>query len=780
MKRFLRLFAFATLIMTFISCNKQKMVGDNPFFEEVWQTPYGVPPFDRIEFEHYKPAFERGMSLHNEEITAIVENKQEPTFENTILAYDNSGQMLYRVSTVFEMLAAADTDEQMQALSAEIMPQMAAHDDAIMMNDALFERIKSVYDRRFALNLDAEQLRLTEKIFRSFERSGALLSAEDKARLKQINERLTSLGVDFGRNVLAETNAFTVEPTLEELLGVPMQVRDAAEEYGRSIDKKGTAVFTLQKPSMLPLLTYTQSRELREKVYSAYLMRGNNGGEHDNNDIIAEMVSLRYEKAKLLGYDSYAHYVISDEMATTPEAVYELLNQVWDPALERAKQELERLKTLYRREKGNANDFKSWDWWYYAEKVRNSDYNLKEEDVREYLSLDNVKGGIFFLCNRLYGITFRPLKAPTYHPECEVYEVIDSDDTPLGALYMDFYPRASKAGGAWCGTYVEQSYKDGKRVLPVVSIVCNFTRPVGSAPALLSIDETETFFHEFGHALHSLFADVKYRGLSNVEGDFVELPSQIMENWAFATPMLKQYAVHYRKGDVMPDDMIRKIHESAKFNEGFNTTELVAAALSDLDIHSLQSAEKIDVAEFEREALTEKRGLIPQIEPRYHYTYFSHIFDGGYSAGYYFYIWAEVLDKDAYQAFVESGDIFDKATAERFRREVLSKGGTRAGMDMYRAFRGADPNKIAMLVARGLVEPEEIADVEPLPVNEIVRVDTREQARQRAERSRREREAARLQAKADSLAAVDSLQSVELKPIERATPMQLGLEPIKK
>ena len=780
MKRFLRLFAFATLIMTFISCNKQKMVGDNPFFEEVWQTPYGVPPFDRIEFEHYKPAFERGMSLHNEEITAIVENKQEPSFENTILAYDNSGQMLYRVSTVFEMLAAADTDEQMQALSAEIMPQMAAHDDAIMMNDALFERIKSVYDRRFALNLDAEQLRLTEKIFRSFERSGALLSAEDKARLKQINERLTSLGVDFGRNVLAETNAFTVEPTLEELLGVPMQVRDAAEEYGRSIDKKGTAGFTLQKPSMLPLLTYTQSRELREKVYSAYLMRGNNGGEHDNNDIIAEMVSLRYEKAKLLGYDSYAHYVISDEMATTPEAVYELLNQVWDPALERAKQELERLKTLYRREKGNANDFKSWDWWYYAEKVRNSDYNLKEEDVREYLSLDNVKGGIFFLCNRLYGITFRPLKAPTYHPECEVYEVIDSDDTPLGALYMDFYPRASKAGGAWCGTYVEQSYKDGKRVLPVVSIVCNFTRPVGSAPALLSIDETKTFFHEFGHALHSLFADVKYRGLSNVEGDFVELPSQIMENWAFATPMLKQYAVHYRKGDVMPDDMIRKIHESAKFNEGFNTTELVAAALSDLDIHSLQSAEKIDVAEFEREALTEKRGLIPQIEPRYHYTYFSHIFDGGYSAGYYFYIWAEVLDKDAYQAFVESGDIFDKATAERFRREVLSKGGTRAGMDMYRAFRGADPNKIAMLVARGLVEPEEIADVEPLPVNEIVRVDTREQARQRAERSRREREAARLQAKADSLAAADSLQSVELKPIERATPMQLGLEPIKK
>ena len=778
MKRFLCLFAFATLIMAFISCNKEKMVGDNPFFEDVWQTPYGVPPFDRIEFEHYKPAFERGMSLHNEEITAIVENKQEPNFENTILAFDNSGQMLTRVSTVFELLAAADTDEQMQALSSEIMPQLAAHSDAILMNDALFEKIKSVYDRRFSLDLDDEQRRLTEKIYSRFERSGALLSEQDKSRLKQINEQLTSLGVKFGQNVLAETNAFELELPQDDLLGVPSQVREAAQEYAKSVDKKGKYIFTLQKPSMLPLLTYAQNREVRENIYKAYIARANNGGENDNNDVIAEMVSLRYEKAKLLGYDSYAHYVISDEMATTPGAVYELLEQIWTPALECAKQELSRMKSIYRRDRKNEGEFQSWDWWYFAEKVRNQDYNLKEEDVREYLSLDNVKSGIFFLCNRLYGITFRPLKAPVYHPECEVYEVIDSDDTPLGALYMDFYPRASKSGGAWCGTYVEQSYKYGKRVLPVVSIVCNFTRPVGSAPALLSIDETETFFHEFGHALHSLFADVKYRGLSGVEGDFVELPSQIMENWAFATPMLKQYAVHYRKGDVMPDDMIQNIQRSAKFNEGFNTTELVAAALSDLDIHSLQSAEKIDVAEFEREALVEKRGLIPQIEPRYHYTYFSHIFDGGYSAGYYFYIWAEVLDKDAYQAFVESGDIFDKATAERFRREVLSKGGTRAGMDMYRAFRGAEPDKSAMLVARGLIEPEEEIEEEVRPDEMIVRVDTREMARQRAERSRREREAARLQAEADSLAAADSLQRVGANPIEIATP--IGVDSIKK
>ena len=766
MKRFFRLFALATLIMTFISCNKQKIVGENPFFEPVWDTPYGVPPFDRIEFEHYKPAFEQGMSLHNEEISTIVESSLTPNFNNTILLFDNSGQMLARTSTIFEMLASADTNEQMQQLSAEIMPQLAAHYDAILMNDKLFERIKSVYDGRMSSRLNDEQRRLTEKVYNSFVRSGALLSDEDKQQLKQINEQLTSLGVEFGRNVLAETNNFMMEISPNDLLGVPNSVRDVAQDYARSIDKKGKYIFTLQKPSMIPLLTYAQKREVREQIYSAYISRANNGGENDNNDIIAEMVSLRYKKAKLLGYDSYADYVISDQMASTPDAVFSLLNKVWEPALEQAKKELERMKPHMQREDKNSDDFKSWDWWYYAEKVRNLDYSLKEEEVREYLSLDNVKGGIFFLCNRLYGITFRPLKAPVYHAECEVYEVLDSDDTPLGVLYMDFHPRAGKAGGAWCGEYVSQSYKDGKRVPPVVSIVCNFTRPAGNTPALLSIDETETFFHEFGHALHCLFADVKYRGLSGVEGDFVELPSQIMENWAFSTPMLKQYAVHYRKGEVMPNDMIRKIHNSAKFNEGFNTTELVAAALSDLEIHSLQSADKIDVAAFEHKVLAEKRGLIPQIEPRYHYTYFSHIFDGGYSAGYYFYIWAEVLDKDAYQAFVESGDIFDRKTAERFRREILSKGGTRPGMDMYRSFRGAEPDNRAMLEARGLLSESEEMAGDSLDMGKFVRIDTREQARQRAERSRREREEARVKAVMDSLAD-ESTPATHSKPITR-------------
>ncbi len=757
MKRFFVLFAFATLIMSISSCKKQADVTDNPFFEQEWATPYGVPPFDRIRMEHYAPAFERGMSLHNEQIEAIVSSNEEPTFENTVLAYDNSGEMLSRVATVFELLASAETNDQMQAYASEIFPRLAAHYDAIAMNDTLFERVKQVYESRVAQSLTGDELRLTEKMYEDFVRSGALLSEEDKAKLSQINEQLSALSVRFGQNVLAETNAFTLEAELDELDGLPTSVRDAAREQAKSMGKGDKFVFTLQKPSMLPLLTYAQDRSMREKIYKAYLARGNNGNEYDNNQIVADVARLRYEKARLLGYDSYAHYVTSNEMASSPEAVYELLEGVWTPALERSKQELERMMTIFRRDHNNGEQFESWDWWYYAEKVRQADYNLKEEEIRDYFSIDNVKGGIFFLCNRLYGITFRPLKAPVYHSECEVYEVIDNNDQPLGALYMDFYPRPGKSGGAWCGSYVEQSYKDGKRVLPVSTIVCNFTRPVGSSPALLTIDEVETFFHEFGHALHNLFAEVKYRGLAGVEGDFVELPSQIMENWALSPEMLRQYAVHYRREEVMPDELIKKIQRTKTFNEGFNTTELVAAALSDMDIHSLQSTEPISASQFEREALTDRRGLISQIEPRYKYTYFSHIFDGGYSAGYYFYIWAEVLDKDAFQAFVESGDLFDRATAERFRREVLARGGSRDGMDMYRAFRGADPDKQAMLVARGLVE-EQVAEVEPLPIKELTRVDTREQARQRAERSRQEREAAR-QAEADSLAAIERAQA---------------------
>ena len=759
MKRFLRLFAFAMLIMTLSACKNSDTVADNPFFEAEWSTPYGVPPFDRIEFKHYEPAFEQGMSLHNEEIARIVESSDEPTFENTILAFDNSGEMLWRVATVFGMLEAAETSEQMQDLSAEIMPRLAAHSDSFLMNDKLFAKVKSVYERRDAMDLDDEQKRLTEKIYNDFVRSGALLSAEEKSRLMEINEQLSSHSVAFGRNLLAETNNYVLEVTREDLTGVPGAVRETASDLAKSKGKEGSYMFTLHEPSRIPLLTYAKNREVREKIFKAYISRGSAGNEYDNRELVAEMARLRCEKAKLLGFDSYADYVTANEMAGSSAAVYELLEGVWNPALEKAKEELSRMKILYSREEGSNNKFEAWDWWYYAEKLRKSEYNLEEETVRQYLSLNNVKSGIFFLANRLYNITFRPLKAPSYHAECEVYEVIDNNDKPLGVLYFDFHPREGKSSGAWCGTYVDQSYKNGQRVCPVVSIVCNFTRPVGNTPALLSIDETETLFHEFGHALHSLFADVKYKGLANVEGDFVELPSQIMENWAFTPEMLRQYAVHFRTGEVIPDDIIDKIGKASKFNEGFATTELVAAALADMDIHSLQSTDKIDVMEFERNVLTQKRGLIPQIEPRYHYTYFSHIFNGGYSAGYYFYTWAEVLDKDAYQAFIESGDMFSSEVATRFRKEILSRGGTRKGMDMYRAFRGADPDKNAMLVARGLIDAEAVADNEPSVQQEFIHVDTRAMARQRAERSRRERAEAKM--RADSAAMADSLNNSE-------------------
>ena len=770
MKRFLRLFAFAILIMTLSACKNSDKTSDNPFFEAEWSTPYGVPPFDRIEFAHFEPAFEQGMSLHNEEIARIVESKDEPTFENTILAYDNSGEMLWRVATVFGMLEAAETSEQMQDLSAQIMPRLAAHSDSFLMNDKLFARVKAVYDRRNAMGLNDEQKRLTEKIYTDFVRSGAMLSAEDKERLKQINEQLSSHSVSFGRNLLAETNDYVLEVSRDELTGLPGNVREAASDLAKSKGKQDSYMFSLHEPSRIPLLTYAKERELREKIFKAYISRGSNGNEYDNRELVAEMARLRCEKAKLLGFKSYADYVTANEMAGTSDAVYELLEGVWNPALAKAKEELSRMETLFAREEGNDAKFEAWDWWYYAEKLRKSEYNLEEETVRQYLSLDNAKSGIFFLANRLYNITFRPLKAPSYHPECEVYEVIDNDDKVLGVLYFDFHPREGKSGGAWCGTYVDQSYKDGQRVCPVVSIVCNFTRPVGSAPALLSIDEVETLFHEFGHALHSLFAEVKYKGLASVEGDFVELPSQIMENWAFAPEMLRHYAVHFRTGEVIPDDIIEKISKASKFNEGFATTELVAAALSDLDIHSLQSADKIDVEAFERNALSEKRGLISQIEPRYHYTYFSHIFNGGYSAGYYFYTWAEVLDKDAYQAFIESGDLFSSEVAARFRKEILSQGGTRKGMDMYRAFRGADPDKNAMLVARGLVDAEAVEEDEMSAELESIHVDTRALARQRAERSRRERAEAKM--RADSVAMADSLAQAEAQQKEQISSLK--------
>ena len=700
MKRFLTLFAFAMMIMTQISCNKSENVAENPFFEPVWETPYGAPPFDRIKTEHYKPAFERGMSLHNEEIDQIVNSKEQPTFENTILAYDNSGETLSRVATVFGMLSAADTDDEMQALSAEIYPALAAHSDAITMNDKLFERVKTVYDGRDAAGLGEQEQRLTKKIYDDFVRSGALLSADDKESLKQINEELSLLGVQFGRNLLAETNAYQLFVEKDRLKGVPPAVMEAPSAEAKAAGKNDSYLFTLQKSSMLPFLTYAEDRDLREQIYKAYLMRGNNGNENDNNSVIAKMVSLRYKKAKLLGYDSYAHYVTADQMAGTPEAVYELLEGVWTPALEQAKREMERMQPLFEKDNGKDAKFESWDWWYYAEKVRVADYKLEEEKVRAYFSLENAKSGIFFLANRLFGITFRPLKAPVYHPECEVYEVIDGNDKPLGALYFDFHPRASKQGGAWCGTYVDQSYKDGERVCPVVSIVCNFTPAVGGRPALLSIDEVETLFHEFGHALHNLFADVKYRGLAGVEGDFVELPSQIMENWATEKEYLDLWAKHYVTGEPMPAELIEKLVAAKNYLAAYYNVRQLSFGMLDMKWHTITEPYTGDILEFEAKAIAPTQ-VMPIVDGTAMGPAFTHIFSGGYAAGYYGYKWAEVLSADAFSYFKEKG-IFSDEVAGKFRHEVLEKGGHEHPMTLYKNFRGHKPKTQALIDQMGL------------------------------------------------------------------------------
>ncbi len=717
MKRIAGLFISMLLtLMTIVSCDSAQQRAENPFFSE-WDTPYGVPPFDKIRPEHYMPAFERGMSLQLAEIDAITSNNDEPTFENVIAAYDRSGRMLEQVGLVFGMLCEAESSEQLRALQEQAMPLLSAHADRIRLDEKLFEKVKAVYDRRHVLGLDAEQMRLLQKTYDGFVRAGALLDKEQKERLKAINEELSLAAVKFGNNLLAENNGFVMELDKDQLDGLPMGVRDQAREKAEAMGLKDKYVFTLHKPSWIPFVTYSTRRDLRERIYKAYLTRGNNGNANDNKQLINDFIRLRTEKAHLLGYPSYAAYVTADQMAGTPQAVYALLEEIWTPALDRAKAELEEMTALFKNDHPDGT-FESWDWWYYAEKLRKQNYDLNEEMLRPYFSLENVQSGIFFLANRLYGITFRPITVPLYHPEATAYEVLDADDSHLGVLYFDFFPRDGKSQGAWCGNYVEQTYVDGKRVAPVVSIVANFTRPTSDTPALLTLDETETLFHEFGHALHFLFHDVKYRGLAEVEGDFVELPSQVMENWAFEPEVLKNYAVHYRTREVIPQHLVEKLRRSDLFNQGFMTTELIAAALSDMDIHSIENYEQFDPVAFERNALNERRGLIPQIEPRYRYPYFAHIFNGGYSAGYYFYTWAEVLDKDAFEAFRESGDLFNRQIAHDFRYKLLARGGSEDGMALYRAFRGKDPDKRAMLLGRGLIEPEPEPVDESEPVSE--------------------------------------------------------------
>ena len=708
MKRLLSTLSLLMMILCSTSCSNDAQKTDNPLLAE-WNTPYGVPPFDLIEAKHYAPAFKQAMSLHNAEIEAIISNAEEPTFANTIAEYDHSGRLLADLNNIFGMMCAAMNNEEMQALQEKLMPKLAAHYDAISMNERLFERIKVVYDKRHSTDLDEFQIRLVEKMYDSAVRQGALLSAEQKEQLKAINEELSLLSVKFDNNLLAENNEYQLFLSAAETSDLPSSVRSAAAEKAKEAGQEGKYLFTLHKPSLIPFLTNSTHRDLREQIYKAYLNRGNNDNKYDNKAIINDIIRLRIEKAHLLGYKSYAEYVISEQMAKEPKAAYALLEDIFAPANERAKEELADMQSMFRQDNHSGDaKFESWDWWYYAEKVRKKNYNLHDDQIRPYFKLDNVRQGAFNLANRLYGLTFRPIVVPLYHNEASAYEVLDNDGSHLGVLYFDFHPRASKSQGAWCGYFRTPSYdRNGKRISPVVSIVCNFTRPSGSTPALLDLDETLTLFHEFGHALHFLFSDVPYNGLLDVEGDFVELPSQIMENWALEPELLKTYALHHRTGAIINNSLIEKIRKSSKFNQGFATTELVAAALCDLDIHSLTEYKELDVDTFEYDALYEKRKMINEIEPRYHLTYFAHIFAGGYSSGYYFYTWAEVLDKDAFEAFAETGDIFNRRKAQALRK-LLSSGGKRDGMSLYREFRGGEPSRTPLLKSRGLwVEPEQ-------------------------------------------------------------------------
>jgi peptidyl-dipeptidase Dcp len=677
--------------------------GDNPFFNE-YNTPFNVPPFESIKPDHYMPAFEAGMANQKANIEKIVSQKAKPSFVNTVEALENSGELLSRVSTVFHCLTSANTNGELEEINRKISPLLSKHGDDVYMNRELFARVKTVFDSQASFKLNGEQAKLLEKTYKAFIRSGINLEAEKQARLREINERLSVLTVNFGQNLLAENNKFElIIDSKADLDGLPASSIAAAEASAKSKGLQGKWRFTLHNPSALPFLQYAANRKLRETVYKAYINKCDNGDELDNNKTAAEIASLRTEKANLLGYRNHASYILEETMAKTPDAVSKFLAELWEPALRVAKNEAAQMQKLMdRTQKGQK--LEAWDWQYYAEKLRQEKYSLDAEALRPYFRLENVRQGIFTLCNKLYGLTFEEVgNVPLYHPEVLAFEVKDIDGSHLGLLFMDFHPRESKRSGGWMTSYRKESKKDGKRLSPIISIVCNFTRPSGDTPALLTGDEVETFFHEFGHALHGLMANTQYYSLSgtSVPRDFVELPSQIMENWAFEKEMLALYATHYQTGETIPDGLVGKMMEASKFNQGFATVEYLAASILDMEYHILTGKEQVNTAEFEK-AKMDAIGLIPQIASRYRTTYFQHIFSGGYSAGYYSYIWAEVLDSDAFAAFRESGNIFNRDIATSFRKNILENGGTKDPMTMYRAFRGKEPDVKYLLERRGL------------------------------------------------------------------------------
>jgi peptidyl-dipeptidase Dcp len=701
MKKIIFLLTIMTIV-SFSACKQAKEV-KNPFFTE-YQTSFQVPPFDKIDSTDYMPAYVDGMKQHMTEIDEIINNPKEPDFENTILAFDKSGKLLTKVSKVFNQMNEANTTPQMQDIAKKLSPMLSKHRDDIALNEKLFKRIKAVYEKRNKMKLDDQQIRVVEKYYRDFVRMGADLPKDKQDTLRKLNEQLSLLTLKFGDNVLEETNKNfkLVIGDKKDLDGLPQGVIDGAAETAKAAGMEGKWVFTLAKPSMIPFLQYSKNRDLREKIYRGYFMRGNNGNKNDNKEVVARIVKLRAQQAALLGYKSYAAYVIDDNMAKTPEAVDAFLMKLWNAALPVAKKEVQEMQKIIDREGGKFK-LKSWDWWYYAEKVRKEKYDLDENELKPYFSLSNVREGMFHVANKLYGITFtKHSDLPVFQKDVETYEVKEADGKSLGVLYLDYYPRESKRNGAWCTDFRSSGYENGKKVDAIESVTYNLTKPTADAPALLNWDDVTTMFHEFGHSLHGLFIEGKYdRTAGNVPMDYVEMPSQVMENWAGEPEVLKFYAKHYKTGEVIPDKLIGKIVKSSMFNQGFMTVEYLAAALLDMDYHNLTMPKDIDVLAFEKKAM-DSIGLIEEIIPRYRSTYFSHIFSGEYAAGYYVYIWAAMLDADAFNTFKESGDIYNHDLAAKFRKYCLAESGNDEGMVQYKKFRGQEPSIDPLLKRRGL------------------------------------------------------------------------------
>ena len=681
------------------ACGQQAADTGNPFLSE-FETPYGKPDFDRIKVEHYEPAFLKGIEQQNEEIKAIVENPEEPSFENTIVALDNSGEILARVSGVFFALTEADTNDEMMALEAKIAPMLSEHSDNIFLNQELYKRVAAVHAQEEAgkIQLTTEQHYLLDKYYKEFIRSGAGLDAQKQERLREINKQLSTLTIEFGNHVLADNNDYLlVVDKKEDLAGLPDAVIAGAAQEAKAHGKDGKWVFTLQESSRTPLLQYAQNRELRKNIYQAYTSLGNRGNANDNKEVLKKVLALRLEKAKLMGFNNFAEYQLADNMAKNPKNALDLLYGLWEYSIKNAKAEAAELQKIMDRE-GKGEKLEAWDWWYYAEKLRQEKYDLNEDAIKPYFSQEDVHNGLCTVVNKLYGITLTPCDSiSVYNKDVKTYIVKDADGSLLGVFYSDYMPRASKRSGAWMSNFREQ--QEGVR--PLIYNVASFTKPAGDLPSLLTIDEARTMYHEFGHALHGLLTQCKCKGVSgtSVAQDFVELPSQIMEHWAVEPEVLKMYAKHYQTREVIPDSLIAKIENQALFNQGFMTTELLAAAILDMEMHCLTTMEGFDVLQFEKQ-LMDKLGLIPQIAPRYRSTYFNHIM-GGYAAGYYSYIWAERLDTDAFEAFKEHG-LFDQTTATSFRKNILEKGGSDDPMKLYVTFRGAEPSLDALLKTRGL------------------------------------------------------------------------------